>query len=105
MSCELALAEVPRAIRRLASGRRAAEQRGLLAGIPAVLEAISFIALDREILLRAGNYREAYLRTLDAIHVAAAQELGNSLDVFVSYDEHQAEVAEQADLPLAQPGR
>ena len=44
------------------------------------------------------------LRTLDAVHVASAQFLGNALDVLISYDKRMLEVAEAVGLPVAAPG-
>lgn len=44
------------------------------------------------------------VRTLDAIHVASAQVLGDALDVLVSYDKRMLEVAETLGLPVAAPG-
>jgi uncharacterized protein len=44
------------------------------------------------------------VRTLDAIHVASAQILGEALDVLVSYDKRMLETAEAVGLPVAAPG-
>lgn len=43
-------------------------------------------------------------RTLDAIHVASAQALGESLTVMVSYDRRMLEVAESVGVSTAAPG-
>jgi predicted nucleic acid-binding protein len=43
------------------------------------------------------------LRTLDAIHVASAQVLGDSLDMLVTYDKRMLDVARAAGLPVAVP--
>ena len=50
-----------------------------------VFDAIVLIALDRPLLLAAGGFAEPALRTLDAIHLAAAVE-ASPLDAFVSDD-------------------
>lgn len=44
------------------------------------------------------------VRTLDAIHIASAQILGNALDVLVGYDKRMLDVAESVGLPVAAPG-
>jgi predicted nucleic acid-binding protein len=53
----------------------------------------------------AGNARtaEPMLRTLDAIHVAAALYLG-PVEAFVTYDERQAAVARLEGLRTVAPG-
>jgi predicted nucleic acid-binding protein len=44
------------------------------------------------------------LRTLDAIHVASAQVLGDSLDTLVTYDRRMLDVARAEGLPAEAPG-
>lgn len=44
------------------------------------------------------------LRTLDAIHVASAQILGDALDTLVTYDKRMLDVARAEGLPAATPG-
>jgi uncharacterized protein len=44
------------------------------------------------------------LRTLDAIHVASAQILGDSLDTLLTYDKRMFEVARAEGLPVEAPG-
>ncbi|THV39783.1 type II toxin-antitoxin system VapC family toxin [Glycomyces buryatensis] len=44
------------------------------------------------------------LRSLDAIHVAAALQLQAFLDAFVTYDKRLADTAAACDLPVACPG-
>lgn len=102
-SSELALAEVPRAIRRLLSGRRAAERAALEGNLRKLLEGLRYVPVRRGLLVRAGTFAEAYLRTLDAIHLASALELTPELDAFVSYDERQLEAAALAELPVLSP--
>jgi hypothetical protein len=102
-SSELALAEVPRAIHRLLSGRRAPEREALLRTCARVLDGVALVPLDRALLVRAGSFSESYLRTLDAIHVASALSLTPELDALVTYDERQLEVAGVAGLPVLRP--
>lgn len=44
------------------------------------------------------------LRTLDAVHVASARILGDSLDTLLTYDRRILEVAQAAGLPAEAPG-
>jgi len=44
------------------------------------------------------------VRTLDAIHLASAQAVGDSLDTVVSYDRRVLEVARLVGLPAEAPG-
>jgi len=45
-----------------------------------------------------------FLRTLDAIHLAAATSMHLSLSAFVTYDKKLATAAQQAGLPVLSPG-
>jgi len=102
VSSELVLAEVPRALQRIAAAnpqfslgparRRAGE----------LIEALALSPVDRPLLLGAGALAEPTLRTLDAIHVAAALELG-PVDGFVTYDARQAAAARLAGLRTISP--
>jgi uncharacterized protein len=99
---ELVLSEVPRAIRRLAATNRLPQQR-FARGLDAVLGAVALVPLRREILRQAGAFDPPFLRTLDAIHLAAALDLADAIDGFVSYDERQIEAAQLAGLPVLSP--
>jgi uncharacterized protein len=103
VSCELVLAEVPRAVRR----SRALDPRlpldRLLTRAGDLLEAVALLPIDRGLMLVAGALDEPALRTLDAIHVAAAASL-EALDAFVTYDERQAGAARLAGLRTVTPG-
>ncbi|MEU5837433.1 type II toxin-antitoxin system VapC family toxin [Streptomyces diacarni] len=43
-------------------------------------------------------------RTLDAVHLASAQLVGDALDVLLTYDKRMLEVARSVGLPAAAPG-
>jgi uncharacterized protein len=103
VTSEIALAEVPRAIWRLLSGRRKLERESVLIQLPRVLETFAFVPLDRALLVRAGSFREAYLRTLDAIHLASALAVDTDIEAVVTYDERQVEAAESAGLVCLTP--
>ncbi|MDJ1137744.1 type II toxin-antitoxin system VapC family toxin [Streptomyces iconiensis] len=44
------------------------------------------------------------VRTLDAVHVASAQLVGEALDALVTYDKRMLEVARSVGLPAEAPG-
>jgi len=44
------------------------------------------------------------VRSLDAMHVASAEQLGAELTALVTYDARMAEAAREAGLPVAMPG-
>ena len=67
-----------------------------------VLDRVDLIALDDELLDLAAEI-EGPLRSLDAIHVAAALELGDTLGALVTYDDRMARAATAVGLPVAAP--
>ena len=103
ISCELALTEVPRAIRRAAAHDARLPIELLLSRAEETLDAIALLPLDRALLLVAGALQEPALRALDAIHVAAAAGV-SPIDAFLSYDERQAAAARLASLRTIAPG-
>jgi predicted nucleic acid-binding protein len=68
------------------------------------LEHFELRALTDELLTRAGTLLPPELRTIDAIHLAAALELSPSLDAFVCYDRRLAGAAASHGLPVIAPG-
>jgi uncharacterized protein len=44
------------------------------------------------------------VRTLDAIHIASAQVIGEALAFLVSYDKRMLDVAHSVGIPIAAPG-
>ncbi len=63
---------------------------------------LPLIALDIPLLRRAGAIHPSTLRSLDALHIVAAQRVG--ADEFVTYDRRQADAATSAGLLVAMPG-
>lgn len=94
-SCALARTEVPRTVRHLG-----AEAKGLA---HRVLLDIDVIALDDRLLETAALLDPAIMRSLDAIHLAAALSLGPDLDAVVSYDERMLAGARILGLPTERP--
>ncbi len=69
----------------------------------AFLDDLVIVALDRTIVSRAASLAPPGLRTLDAIHLATALELGRELEAFVTYDTRQGEAARSIGLRVAAP--
>jgi predicted nucleic acid-binding protein len=104
VSCELVLAELPRAVRRAAAHDPALRAPILLQRSQEVLDAVALRPLDRVLLLAAGALDEPSLRALDAIHLAAAIDVFPH-DGFISYDERQSAAARLAGLRTFAPHR
>jgi predicted nucleic acid-binding protein len=92
----IAAVELRRAVRRQ-DDRAAYEQAEL------VLGAVRLIELDDEMARAAGELRPPSLRTVDAVHVAAALTLGDECDAFVSYDTRLNDAVKQAGLAVQSP--
>lgn len=97
VSSALALAEVPRALRRARFG--AAERRRARE----VLARVALVDIDRRALTAAAAIEPPTVRTLDAIHLATALALREDLAALVTYDRRLAVAAERADLPVQAP--
>jgi predicted nucleic acid-binding protein len=94
VSCGLARTEVARAVH--PSGAPALRRARRL------LDQIDLIQLDDELLDLAGEL-DPPLRSLDAIHLAAAMELGDQLHALVTYDARMAAGARALGLPVSAP--
>lgn len=94
-SNRVAWVEVTRAVRRLPASRKAPVQ--------AAFDGVTVIDLDPSIAIRAGVVEPVALRSLDAIHLASALELGEELDAFVTYDARQADAARALGLMVETP--
>jgi predicted nucleic acid-binding protein len=102
VSCQLALTETPRAIRFAAALDPELPLARLIERAGELLEAVALLPLSRGLLEAAGGLAEPALRSLDAIHVAAALQI-EELDGFVSYDERQSTAAGLAGLRTVSP--
>lgn len=95
LSSALARTEVLRAL--LPAGDEAvARGRG-------VLQRLDLVRINDRVLNAAGVLRPPALRSLDAIHLATAVELGEDLRAFVTYDERLAAAATRLGLTVRQP--
>ena len=94
VSCALSRTEVTRATAPSGLAARTRARR--------LLDEIELIQLDDELLDLAGEL-EPPLRSLDAIHLAAALELGDELEALVTYDVRMARGAESLGLRVVAP--
>lgn len=94
-SCGLARVEVVRAVR--PQGRAAVNRARRL------LERISLLRLDDVLLNEAADLRSPDLRSPDAIHLAAARELGSALAEVITYDERMAGAAQALGMRVGAP--
>ncbi len=92
----LAVTEVGRSVGRVAPGSDGA--------IAATFRGITVLSIDRRVIDHAARLGPVALRTLDAIHLASAMQLGPELRSFVTYDRRLAAAARDAGLPVASPG-
>lgn len=95
ISSALARAEVERAL--LPLGEEAV-RRGQM-----VLARLELIRISDRVLAAAGSLLPAELRTLDAIHVATAQQLASDLARVITYDERMRTAAQTAGCSVAAP--
>lgn len=95
VACDLARTELLRAVRRSAPDR--------LLQARAVLDSVTLIDVTTSIFEQAGRLDPTALRSLDAIHLAAALDLGDDLDSLVTYDDRLAEAANLNGIPVTAP--
>jgi predicted nucleic acid-binding protein len=95
VSSTLAEVETARALRR--ADPTALPQLG------ALLSSLDFFEIDLDVRRRAAAYPGPHLRSLDAIHLATAEELRTELTAFVTYDKRLLSAAAGAGLPAVAP--
>jgi uncharacterized protein len=95
VSCDLARTELIRSVRRAAPDRVIQARK--------VLDAVTLLEVTTAIFEEAGRLDPTLLRSLDAIHLAAALALGDDLDGVVTYDERLAAAAELNGLAVVVP--
>lgn len=91
----LARTEVLRAV--MPAGE-AAESRGR-----EVLHVLDLVRVNDRVLDAAASLMPAEIHSLDAIHLATAQLLGEDLGRVVTYDERMVDAAKHLGLPTASP--
>ncbi len=68
-----------------------------------VLDGLTLMQLSADVLERAAELEPWTLRSLDAVHLAAALTLGDDLDGIVTYDERLAAAASLHGLVIIAP--
>lgn len=96
LTSRLGVTEVRRAARR-AGGRR------LIQHVEDVLASFVVVEVTTAMFERAGDLTPPTLRTLDAVHLAAALAVDLPGLDFVTYDARLAEAAKRHDLAVAMP--
>lgn len=96
VSSELVKIEVTRATRRLDPQVLPAARR--------LVAQLDLVPMTSDLIESAGDVGSDLLRSLDAVHLASALSLGSALTAFVAYDARLTTAAQDADLPIAQPG-
>lgn len=94
-SCVLARVEVPRAVRGHGPAALGRARR--------LLGRLYLVQVDDGLLEAAAALDPGVLRSLDAIHLAAAQVFGNDLTALVTYDRRMAEAADLVALTVTAP--
>ncbi len=95
VACDLVRTELLRVVRRVAPDRvvRARE----------VLDALTLIEVPTAAFEEAGRLQPPELHALDALHLAAALDLGDDLEGIVTYDQRLALAAESNGMPAISP--
>lgn len=70
----------------------------------AVLDSLVLLTLSTAVFERAGELEPGLLRSLDALHLAAALELGDDLDGLITYDDRMASAARAFGISVVAPG-
>jgi uncharacterized protein len=96
VTCDLTRTELLRAVRRT--------HPDLLGRVREVLGMLTVITVPAALFTTAGRLDPAGMRSLDAIHLAAALDLGDDLDVLVTYDERLAAAARSHGVEVVHPG-
>jgi len=95
-SSQLIRTEALRAAARLGVDEEAVEN---------ALDTVTLVLPATSTFRSAGVLPPTTLRSLDALHLAAALELGDDLDGLVTYDERMIAAATEAAITVVSPGR
>jgi predicted nucleic acid-binding protein len=68
-----------------------------------VLQRIQLVRINDRVLREAGSMEPAGLRSLGAIHLASARQLGSSVKQIVTYDERMGDAAAALGWSVAAP--
>lgn len=95
MTCDLTRTEMLRAVRGVAP------DTVVMARL--VLDSVVLTEVTSAVFEAAGRLESEGLRSLDAVHLAAALDLGDDLDYMVTYDERLASAAEIYGIAVIAP--
>ncbi|NNF63610.1 MAG: type II toxin-antitoxin system VapC family toxin [Acidimicrobiia bacterium] len=95
VACDLARTELMRSVRRVVPNR-ALQARS-------VLDAVTLVDVTAAVFDVAGRLDPVGLRSLDAVHLAAALDLGDDLEGLVTYDDRLADAAIANGVPVVAP--
>ncbi|MEM9615001.1 MAG: type II toxin-antitoxin system VapC family toxin [Actinomycetota bacterium] len=95
VASDLVRTELMRAVRRVAPDR--------LVRVREVLDGLTLVELSTSVFHEAGRLEPPELRSLDALHLAAALSLGDDLDGIVAYDDRLVAAAEAHGIPALGP--
>ncbi|HVP01205.1 MAG TPA: type II toxin-antitoxin system VapC family toxin [Solirubrobacteraceae bacterium] len=95
-SCALAMVEVAHAV--------APHGEDALLRAQSLLAAFELARLDEDLIERAAALARGALRTLDALHLAAASAMAEDLGALVTYDRRMAQAARGLGLRVRMPG-
>jgi hypothetical protein len=76
---------------------------GQLARADLLLTRIDQVDITSAVLEAAGRLPDPSLRSLDAIHLATALQLGQDLEALVTYDSRLAAAAKRQQVPVVTP--
>lgn len=93
---DLTRTELMRAVRRAAPD--------LAERVRDLLGRLTLIATSPRTFDDAGRLDPLELRTLDAVHLACALQLGDDLESIVTYDSRMADAARRLGIPVTAPG-
>jgi len=96
VSAALLRTETVRALRRQGNDALIGKARRLFGGLV-------LIRIDEPLLDRAGDLEPAELRSLDAVHLAAALSIGPDLGVLITYDIRLRDAAAAQGLDVESP--
>ena len=77
---------------------------GLVVQARTVLGGFTLLELSTSVCERAATLGHSTVRSLDALHLAAAMELGDELEGIITYDERLADGAKAVGIPVVAPG-
>lgn len=96
VTCDLTRTELGRAVRRVLPDRAVRVRH--------VLDALVLLGPDSAIFDAAGRLEPPELRSLEAVHLAAAMSLGDDLEGLVTYDDRLTDAARRGGVPVIAPG-